>query len=93
MRKNIILYNIGESKTPKIERNSSLACYLKLAPIWTIYVRSQPTIISIDTGLEVNYIPYKLIELLDLHNNTKATCAKCAGPNGEFLRTYGEIYI
>ena len=62
-------------------------------PLANIYVRSQPTIVSIDTGLEVNYIPYKLIELLDLHNDTKATRAKCAGPNGEILRTYGEIYI
>ena len=98
---NIVVCNIGENKTAKIKENSkgnSSLWHITLnsslsEPLVSIYVKDQPIIVLIDTGSEVNCISYRLIELLDLQNDIKATRVRCAGPNGEILKTHGEIHI
>ena len=64
---NIIVCNIGKSKTVKIKENSkgnSSLWHVTLnsslsEPLVSIYVRNQPIIVLVDTGSEVNCISYR----------------------------------
>jgi len=96
-----IICNIGQGKKAKIKENSKgntslwhIALNHSLSePLVSVYVNDQPVIVLIDTGSEVNCISYRLIELLELQNEIKKTQVKCAGPNGEMLKTHGEMYM
>ena len=46
-----------------------------------------------DSGSEVNYISYRLVQMLQLESEIKETHFRCAGPSGEPLITSGEISL